>query len=38
MRHIFYEYDEAKAIRTIMDKTEQSIDAMTVIEAEGREE
>lgn len=28
------ETDEAKAIRTVMDKVEQSIDAMTVIEAE----
>lgn len=31
------ETDEAKAIRTVMDKIEQSIGAMTVVEAEGRE-
>ena len=30
------ETDEAKAIRTVMDKIEQSIGAMTVVEAEGR--
>ena len=32
------ETEESKAIRTVMDKIEQSIDAITVIEAEGREE
>ena len=32
------ETDEAKAIRTVMDKIEQSIGEMTVVEAEGREE
>lgn len=31
------ETDEAKAIRTVMDKIEQSIGAMIVVEAEGRE-
>ena len=32
------ETDEAKAIRTVMDKIEQSIGAMTVVKAEGSEE
>lgn len=32
------ETEEAKAIRAVMDKIEQSIDVMTVIEAEGSEE
>ena len=31
------ETDEAKAIRTVMDKIEQSIGEMTVVEAEGSE-
>ena len=31
------ETDEAKAIRTVMDKIEQSIGAMAVVEAEGKE-
>ena len=32
------ETDEAKAIRAVMQQVEKSIDEMTVIEAEGREE